>query len=78
MGDDAWLWTRIQARIETAVALDVEIAEARETLAQMETGTWGIVLREIKGERFVVLPAGTLDDPPWTVRDRPAVKLPRE
>ena len=39
LGDDAWLWTRIQARIETAVALDVEIAEARETLAQMETDT---------------------------------------
>ena len=73
-----WLSTRIQARIETAAALDLDIGEARQTLTQLETDTWGIVLREIEGERFVVLPAGTLDHPPWTVRDRPAVKLSRE
>ena len=53
-----WLWTRIQARIETAAVLDLDIEEARQTLAQLETDTWGIVLREIEGERFVVLPAG--------------------
>ncbi len=73
-----WLWTRIQSRIEMAADLDVRIEEARQTLAQMEEDTWGIVLREIEGERFVVLPAGTLDNPAWTVRDRPAVKLSRE
>ena len=79
LGDDAlWLWVRIQVRIETAALLDVEIEEARQTLAQLETDTWGIVLREIEGDRFVVLPAATLDDPPWTVRGRPAVKLSRE
>ena len=33
---------------------------------------------EIEGERFVVLPAGSPAYPPWTVRDRPAVKLSRE
>ena len=38
----------------------------------------GVTLREIEGERFVVLPFGALDNPPWTVRDRPAVKLSRE
>ena len=42
------------------------------------TTTWGVTLREIDGERFVVLPAGTLEHPPWTVRGRPAVKLSRE
>ena len=46
--------------------------------AAREATTWGITLREIEGERFVVLPAGTLAYPPWTVRDRPAVKLSRE
>ena len=66
-----WLWTRIQSRIEMAADLDVRIEEARQTLAQMEEDTWGIVLREIEGERFVLLPAGTLDNPAWTVRDRP-------
>ena len=73
-----WLWARIQNRIEMAVDLDVRIEEARQALTQMEVDTWGIVLREIEGERFVVLPFGTLDNPAWTVRDRPAVKLSRE
>ena len=73
-----WLWTRIQIRIETAAELDLDIEEARQTLAQLEVDTWGIVLREIEGERFVVVPTGTLDNPRWTWRDRPAVKLSRE
>ena len=70
-----WLSTRIQARIETAAALDLDIEEARQTLARLEATTWGIALREIEGERFVVLPAGALAYPPWTVDTRPAVKL---
>ena len=73
-----WLWRSIQVRIETAAELDREIEEARRTLAQFEVDTWGIALREIEGERFVVLPPGSLAYPPWTVRDRPAVKLSRE
>ena len=73
-----WLSTRIQARLQTAAALDLDIEEARQTLAQLETDTWGIALREIGGERFVVLPAGSLAYPPWEVRDRPYVKLSRE
>ena len=70
-----WLARSIQARIETAADLDVRIEAARQTLAQMEEDTWGVALHEIEGERFVVLPAGTLDNPAWTVRDRPALKL---
>ena len=46
--------------------LNVDIKQARETLVQMEQTTWGLTLREIDGERFVVLPAGTLDNPPWS------------
>ena len=38
----------------------------------------GVTLREIDGERFVVLPAGTLDAPPWTVGGRLALKLSSE
>ena len=73
-----WLSTRIEARIQTAATLDLEIGEARQTLARLEATTWGIALREIEGERFVVLPAGTLNDPPLTVGGRPAVKLSSE
>ena len=70
-----WLARSIQDRIETAAELDFDIEEAQRTLAQMEVDTWGVALLEIEGERVVVLPAGTLDNPRWTWRERPAVKL---
>ena len=73
-----WLWTNIEHRIETLAVLNVNIEHGRETLAEIEDTTWGVTLREIEGERYVVLPAGTLDYPPWTVGGRPAVKLSSE
>ena len=73
-----WLSASIQSRIETLATLKVQIEQARETLAEIEETSWGVTLREIDGERFVVLPDGTLDDPPWTVRGRPALKLSSE
>ena len=73
-----WLSTSIQRRIETLAVLNIDIEHARETLDQLEETTWGVKLREIEGKRFVVLPAGTLDYPPWTVGGRPAVKLSSE
>ena len=47
--------------------LNRQVEEARWTLADIEETTWGVTLREIDGERFVLLPFGTLDNPPWTV-----------
>ncbi|MDE0124248.1 MAG: hypothetical protein OXN97_06695 [Bryobacterales bacterium] len=73
-----WLSTGIQHRIETLATLDVQIEDARETLAEIEETTWGVTLLEIEGERFVVLPDGTLDHPPWLVGGRPALKLSSE
>ena len=73
-----WLSASIQSRIETLATLKVQIEQARETVAEIEETSWGVTLREIDGERFVVLPDGTLDDPPWTVRGRPALKLSSE
>ena len=73
-----WLSARIQTRIETAAALDLEIEEALQTQTRIEAATCGIALREIEGERFVVLPASALAYPPWTVGTRPAVKLSNE
>ena len=58
-----WLSKSIERRIETLAAANVQIEEARWTLAEIEEATWGVTLREIDGERFVVLPAGTLDRP---------------
>ena len=73
-----WLSRSIGRQIGTLATLNTQIEEAHWTLAEIEETTWGVTLREIDGERFVVLPAGTLDHPPWIVRDRPAVKLSRE
>ena len=73
-----WLWRSIELRIEALATLNRQVEQARSTLAGIEETTWGVTLREIDGERFVVLPSGTLGNPPWTVRDRPAVKLSRE
>ena len=73
-----WLWTTIEQRIEVLVALRLDIEEARSTLARMQDTTWGVWFRERDGERFVVLPAGTLSNPPWRVGGRPAVKLSSE
>ena len=55
-----WLWRSIKLRIETLATLNLQIEEARWTLAEMEEMTWGVTLREIEGKRFVVLPAGTV------------------
>ena len=73
-----WLWTTIEQQIEALAVLRGDVEQARTTLAQMEDTTWGVRLREIEGERFVVLPAGTLTNPPWTVGGRPALKLSSE
>ena len=73
-----WLSTEIQSRIEILAALTVRIDEGRETLVEIEDTTWGVTLLEIDGERFVVLPAGALTNPPWTVGGRPALKLSSE
>ena len=73
-----WLWRSIELRTEALATLNQQIEEARWTLDEIEETTWGVTLREIEGDRFVVLPFGTLDNPPWTVRDQPAVKLSRE
>ena len=72
------LWTAIEWKVETLAALTVDIEQARRTLTEIEETTWGLELMEIDGERFVVLPAGTLESPPWTVDGRPALKLSSE
>ena len=73
-----WLSRSIELRIEALARLNRQVEEARWTLEEIEETTWGVTLREIDGERFLVLPAGTLDYPPWTVGGRPAVKLSKE
>ena len=73
-----WLAGSIQDRIETRAEVGRDIEDARRTLAQLEVDTWGLVFHEIEGERFVVVPDEALDDPPWRVDGRPALKLSNE
>ena len=72
------LWTAIEWKVETLAALTMDIEQARETLTAIEETIWGLELREIDGERVLVLPAGTPDRPFWTVDGRPALKLSSE
>ena len=70
-----WLSASIEDRLQTRAFLDLDIEQARETLTHLEETTWRVELLEIEGERFVVLPPGSLIRPRWTVGGRPAVKL---
>ena len=74
-----WLSNNIQNLIETKAVFQVEIEEQRRTVERLKETTWGVVLHEgEEGRKFVVLPKGTLDYPPWTVGGRPAVPLSSE
>ena len=77
-GTMRWLSMRIERQLQTLVILDLDIEQARETLTQIHRTTWRVELREIDGERFVVLPPGSLERPPWRVGGQPAVKLSSE
>ena len=71
-----WLSNSIESLIKTKAVLQVEIKEQRQTVERLKETTWGVVLHEgEEGLKFVVLPKGTLDYPPWTVGGRPAVPL---
>ena len=67
-----WLSRSIDYRIKTLARVSVRIERMREILAEMEDTTSGVTLREISGERYVALPAGTPDRRPqmtlWRVR----------
>ena len=77
-GTMRWLSMRIESQLQALAILNVDIEQARKTLTQFETMTWRVDLLEIDGQRFVVLPAGSLERPPWRVGGRPAVKLSGE
>ena len=73
-----WLSMSIQDRIETLAMANLRIEGAREMLAEIEETTWGVGLREVSGEQYVTLPAGTTVRTAFTVDGRPYLKLSRE
>ena len=74
-GTMRWLSMRIESQLQALAILSVDIEQASRTLTELEAATWRVELVEIDGERFVVLPPGSLERSPWSVAGRPAVKL---
>ena len=54
-------------QIGPPVVLRVDINHVRHAVAALEGTTWCVELRKNDGDRFVVLPAGSLERPPSTV-----------
>ena len=74
-----WLTSNIESLFEKRTELSVEIEEQQRTVERLKETTWGVVLHEgSQGKKFVILPHGSLKDPPWTVGGRPAVLLSSE
>ena len=61
-----------------AAVLNENIKQACRTLAMLQTTMGSVERREIDSKRSGVLPAGSLEHPPWTVVGRPAVRLSSE
>lgn len=59
-----------------------EISQQREALEALKEKTWGVTYQEEKGERYLVLPAGTSGNTGWTVGEgrakRNAIRLEKE
>ena len=74
-----WLSNDIESLLQRRAELTVEIEEQQRTVERLKETTWGVVLHEgSQGKKFVILPHGSLKDPPWTVGGRPAAKLSSE
>lgn len=74
-----WQSSRIESLWEERAQLEAEIAGQRLTLERLQDQTWGVRLVEGKNGRFVVLPKGTLSNPPWIwPGEFPAVLLSRK
>ena len=77
-GTMRWSSTSIETRLRTPAVLNENIKQACRTLAMLQTTMGSVERREIDSKRSGVLPAGSLEHPPWTVVGRPAVKLSSE
>ena len=74
-----WQSRQIESLREESAQLEAEIAGQRLTLQRLQDQTWGVRLVENKQGRFVVLPKGTLSNPPWVwPGEFPAVLLSRK
>lgn len=74
-----WQSSKIESLREERARLESEITDQRLTVQRLQDQTWGVRLLEDSQGRFVVLPKGTLSNPPWTwTGGFPAVRLSRK
>ena len=71
-----WQSSRIENLKEERARLEAEIEGQRHTLDLLTEKTWGVYLAEVEGTRYIVLPKGTLENPPYLLDGLPVVPLP--
>ena len=71
-----WLSNSIESHLRTRTALQAEIEAQEKTIERLKDKTWRVDLHEDEEGRFVVFPAGEIED--WEgrhIRGRPAYRL---
>ena len=73
-----WQSSRIESLREERVQLEEEIGNQRRTVQRLNEKTWGVDLADDEGNRYVVLPKGTLPGTPFEFKGRWMVQLSTE
>ena len=70
-----WQSSEIESLREERARLETEIVGQRRVLDLLTEKRWGVYLTEAEGTRYVVLPKGTLANPPHLLDGFPVVPL---
>ena len=70
-----WQSSEIESLREERARLETEIAGQRRVIDLLTEKRWGVYLTEAEGTRYVVLPKGTLANPPPLLDGFPVVPL---
>ena len=73
-----WQSSEVESLREERARLEGEIADLRRVLDLLNEKRWGVYLTEAAGTRYIVLPKGTLANPPHLLDGFPVVPLPTE
>jgi len=73
-----WQSSQIETLREERARVETQIADLRRVLDLLTEKRWGVYLTEAEGTRYVVLPKGTLANPPHLLDGFPVVPLPTE
>ena len=71
-----WQSSQVESLREERERLEADIVDQRRVLDLLTEKKWGVYLMEDEGTRYVVLPKGTLANPPYLLNGFPVVPLP--